>query len=107
MRLGLGMTLALALALALTSASAAAQERFAPEAIKKGAAIYEQNCAACHGPRMLDPNSEFDLRTFPPDEKDRFFNSVRRGKNNMPPWGELFKGDEIDTLWAYVMAGER
>jgi hypothetical protein len=25
----------------------------------------------------------------------------------MPPWGDLFKPDQIDALWAYVIAGER
>jgi len=24
----------------------------------------------------------------------------------MPPWGDLFKADDIEALWAYVMAGE-
>jgi mono/diheme cytochrome c family protein len=100
----------LGIAFALAATAAAAQgpaPAFPPEQIRKGAAIYDQNCAPCHGPRMLDPNSAFDLRTFPSDQKSRFFNSVAKGKNAMPPWGDLFKGDEIEALWAYVMAGER
>jgi mono/diheme cytochrome c family protein len=32
---------------------------------------------------------------------------VTQGKNSMPPWGDLFKPDDIDALWAYVMAGEK
>ena len=85
---------------------AAAQE-FAPEQVRKGSAIYEQNCAPCHGARMLDPNSAFDLRKFPPDQKSRFVHSVTKGLNAMPPWGDLLKPDDIDALWAYVRAGER
>ena len=80
---------------------------FAPEQIKKGAGIYAQNCSPCHGARMLDPNAAFDLRKFPPDEKNRFVNSVTRGKNQMPPWGDLLQSDDIDALWAYIRAGER
>lgn len=95
------------LALALVCTTAAAQEPFSPEQIRKGADIYAQNCAACHGARMLDPDSAFDLRTFPPDAKSRFVNSVTKGKNSMPPWGDLLKPEDVDALWAYVMAGEK
>jgi len=96
-------------AIAVLGAGAAAhgQEQFPPGQIKKGAGIYSQNCAPCHGARMLDPNSAFDLRTFPPDEKSRFVASVLKGKNAMPPWGDLLKFDDVVALWAYVMAGEK
>jgi len=97
----------IACALALGCASAGAQESFAPQKIKQGAGIYSQNCAPCHGPQMADPQGAFDLRTFPPDQKSRFLNSVTNGKNSMPPWGGLFNADEIESLWAYVMAGEK
>lgn len=80
---------------------------FAPDQIRKGSAIYAQNCAPCHGPQMRDPDAAFDLRKFPSDQKSRFVQSVTKGKNAMPPWGDLFKGDEIEALWAYVMAGEK
>ena len=93
--------------LAASAAGAIAQEQFAPEQIKRGAAIYSQNCSACHGPQMADPQGAFDLRTFPPEQKSRFMTSVSKGKNQMPPWGDLFKADELEALWAYVMAGEK
>ena len=96
-----------ACALALFSANAAAQEQFSPEQIKLGAGTYAQNCAPCHGPRMQDPDGAFDLRTFPRDQKSRFLTSVTKGKNSMPPFGGLFPPDEIEALWAYVMAGEK
>ena len=86
---------------------AVAQETFAPEQIKRGSTIYSQNCSPCHGPRMADPQGAFDLRTFPPDQKSRFLNSVTNGKNSMPPWGGLFSAEEIEALWSYVMAGEK
>ena len=82
-------------------------ETFSEEQVKRGSAIYAQNCSPCHGPRMLDPQAPADLRKFPPDQKSRFVTSVTKGKNQMPPWGDLFKSEEIDALWAYVMAGEK
>jgi len=53
---------------------------------------------------MQDPEGAFDLRTFPADQRERFVNSIVRGKNQMPPWGDLIKPDEIDALWAYVLS---
>ena len=75
--------------------------------IRAGAEIFERNCAPCHGPQMRDPESAFDLRKFPHNQHDRFVNSVTRGKNQMPPWGDMLKSDEIEALWAYVTTGER
>lgn len=98
-------------ALAFACAAAAAQtpegEAFPAGQIRKGAGIYAQNCGPCHGARMTDPNSAFDLRTFPRDQKSRFLISVTKGKNSMPPFGDLFQPDEIEALWAYVIAGEK
>ena len=101
--------LAMSAALAALAISTLAQDRAAfPEGqIEKGAAIYAQNCAPCHGPQMRDSQGPFDLRKFPRTEKDRFVTSVTKGKNQMPPWGDLFKSDDIDALWAYVIAGEK
>jgi len=91
-------------ALALACAPAFAQQ---PEQLKAGAELYARNCSACHGARMLDPEGAFDLRKFPRDQRERFINSVTKGKNQMPPWGGLLKPEEIEALWLYVIAGER
>ncbi len=93
-------------AAAMLTASAAAQEA-SPEQVRRGADIFERNCSPCHGPRMQDPESAFDLRKFPPNQHDRFVNSVTRGKNQMPPWGDMLKADEVEALWAYVLTGGR
>jgi mono/diheme cytochrome c family protein len=85
---------------------AASAEDFAPERIRAGAAIFSRNCSPCHGTRMQNPESAFDLRTFPSDQHERFVSSVTHGKNQMPPWGDLLDAAEIESLWAYVMAGE-
>lgn len=82
-------------------------EQFPANRVKAGREIYSQTCAPCHGPRMEDPQVPMDLRKFPPAEKSRFITSVTTGKNQMPPFGGVFKPEEIEALWAYVMAGER
>jgi mono/diheme cytochrome c family protein len=101
----------LVLGLGLACASALAQDpgakRFAPEQIKKGAEIYAANCQTCHGPRMAKPEWAVDLRKFPPGEHARFVDTVSYGVRNMPPWADVLKPDDIEALWAYVIAGER
>ena len=77
------------------------------EELRKGAELFAVNCSPCHGPRMQGSESAFDLRKFPPDQRERFLRSVTRGKNQMPPWGDALSPDQLDALWAYVMAGER
>jgi mono/diheme cytochrome c family protein len=92
------------LALALACLPAFAQQ---PRELGPGAELYSRHCSPCHGARMLDPQGAFDLRKFPRGERERFVNSVTKGKNQMPPWGDLLKPEEIEALWRYVMAGER
>jgi mono/diheme cytochrome c family protein len=101
--------LSIAVALFLASPPAPAEEgqKFTPEQISAGAEIYAVNCSPCHGARMQDPGSAFNLRRFPHDQRERFISSIVRGKNQMPPWGDFFKPDQLEALWAYVMAGER
>ena len=93
---------------ARSAAVAQAQAKsFSPAQIHQGATIYERNCAPCHGPRMADPQGAANLRVFPRDQKSRFVVLVTKGKNNMPPWGDVLPPDDIEALWAYVVAGER
>ena len=94
----------LAGALLLACAPGFAQQ---PEPLKLGAELYARNCSACHGARMLDPEGAFDLRKFPRDQRERFVTSVTKGKNQMPPWGDVLKPEEIESLWLYVTTGER
>jgi mono/diheme cytochrome c family protein len=100
------MRLCIVLAAAVLLGASAAADEASPE-VRRGAEIFERNCSPCHGPRMQDPESAFDLRKFPPNQHDRFVNSVTRGKNQMPPWGDMLKPDEIEALWVYVLTGGR
>jgi mono/diheme cytochrome c family protein len=75
--------------------------------VEKGRELYHSMpCVRCHGGNCVqNSGAAFDLRTFPPDDKARFVNSVKNGKNGrMPPWGEVLKPEEIDQLWAYIQS---
>lgn len=101
------LALTVVAALALLRAPAIAQENFPPEQIKAGAELYARNCSPCHGPRMQDPEAAFNLKKFPRNQRDRFVRSVRQGKNQMPPWGDMLSTEDLDALWAYVVRGEQ
>ena len=92
---------------ATVSAQKSPHQKFPAKRISAGATIFARNCSPCHGAHMADPEGAFDLRTFPHDQHSRFVNSVTNGKNSMPPWGGLLKPEEIEELWAYVVAGEK
>src|SRR6267378_253004 len=100
-----------AIALAFACAGAVAQDAggkpFASEQIRKGSALYETHCQTCHGRRLANPEWAKDLRKFPPEDHARFVDTVTYGVRNMPPWGDLLKPDDVDALWAYVVAGEK
>jgi len=96
-----------ALAVLLAGGPARGEETVTPQQVDLGRVLYARHCSPCHGPRMQDPESAFDLRKFPHDERARFVAAVTRGKNQMPPWGDLLTAEEIAALWAYVASGEK
>jgi mono/diheme cytochrome c family protein len=71
--------------------------------IDLGKRTYAQTCSHCHGPNMVNAGTITpDLRRFPED-RERFFTTVKSGKNGkMPPWGDLLNDDQIAGLWAYI-----
>jgi mono/diheme cytochrome c family protein len=73
----------------------------------EGKTIYARQCARCHGFNMNNNGLlGLDLRKFPKDGHDRFVNAVRKGKlPKMPPWGDVLSANDIEALWAYVIAG--
>lgn len=81
---------------------AAANTATAAEQAAQGRRIYTSNCARCHGLNMVTTGAAYDLRTFPADQKDRFVRSIVHGVRAMPAWGDKFKPEELDALWAYV-----
>jgi cytochrome c55X len=72
--------------------------------VERGKQLYASHCSHCHGFNMMSAgNVTYDLREFPLDQQERFFESVTNGKNNrMPPWGDVLTQDEIGDIWSYV-----
>ena len=76
---------------------------FDAKAIASGHQTYQSFCEKCHGRDMVSSGGAFfDLRTFPPTDRQRFESSVTNGKRAMPAWGNILKPTDIDELWAYV-----
>jgi len=71
--------------------------------IDQGKVTFAQKCSHCHGPNMVSAGTIApDLRRFP-DDRARFFTTVKSGKNGrMPPWADVLDDDQIASLWAYV-----
>jgi mono/diheme cytochrome c family protein len=72
--------------------------------IKAGENVFATNCAICHGEQLESTGQTFDLRRLKENERARFDNSVRNGKNQMPPWKGKLTDEEIDQLWHYIRA---
>ena len=92
--------LVLALALSALASVASAQDA----AIDAGEAVYNNYCQTCHGDRLFNTGQTFDLRRLTAGDRARFENSVRNGKNQMPPWKDVLSDEEIGQLWAYIRA---
>jgi cytochrome c55X len=75
--------------------------------VQRGKQLYAEHCSHCHGFNMASAGDvTFDLRTFPRDQRERFFESVTNGKDRlMPPWGDVLTQEEIADIWAYVQTG--
>lgn len=85
-----------------------AAETFDPAQIAQGKKLYASICRQCHGANMVNMGGgSFDLRKFPEGQRDRFITSVVKGKNNMPPHGDVLSQEEIATLYAYVMGSRQ
>lgn len=74
-----------------------------PAEAEQGKKIYAEKCSHCHGPNMINSGTITpDLRRFP-DDRTRFLDTVKNGKNNkMPPWGDILDDNQIARLWAYI-----
>lgn len=71
--------------------------------LSEGESAYRMICAHCHGPALQNPGTaSFDLRTFPTDQPDRFYESVTDGRGGMAAFGDVLLEGELDALWVYV-----
>ena len=116
LRLGLALGIGASLAVLSPIAGAAAETKIASdnplsgdaEAIKKGRKVYRTFCAQCHGGKADGVAPRFgkysaDLRRFNKGFYE-FAGIVATGipEKQMPPWGEVFTGDEISQIGAYL-----
>jgi mono/diheme cytochrome c family protein len=92
-----------AAALALCASAVFSQVPPASGDAEAGRKVYTSYCARCHGINLVSTSGAyFDLRTFPKDEKERFFRSVKEGKRAMPAWEGIVKPNEMELLWIYI-----
>ena len=101
------VTSALLLATSLSTAHAGGgtQPSADSEQVALGDTIYRQFCQRCHGASLRSSGaSTFDLRQFPATEHDRFIESVTEGSGDMPPHGDVLAPNEVEALFAYVVA---
>lgn len=104
-RRGKGRAVALALVAAGLASAAWAQGTSQDQAaVEAGETVYNNYCQTCHGDRLVSTGQIFDLRRLAAGDRARFDNSVRNGKNQMPPWKDVLTDAEIDQLWAYIRA---
>jgi len=72
--------------------------------IERGAAIYGDYCASCHGDALRNTSggATFDLRRLRAEDHARFLNVVLNGKTQMPPWRGALTLEQIEAIWAYI-----
>jgi mono/diheme cytochrome c family protein len=76
-----------------------AQDRLKIEA---GEAVYNDYCYTCHGEKLVSSGQTYDLRRLTADDRARFENSVRLGKNQMPPWKDVLTNEQIELIWIFI-----
>ena len=99
-----GATIALVAVFSFLPALSAQDDSSAAEKIAAGETVYNTYCQVCHGDGLVSTGQTFDLRRLTANDRARFDNSVRNGKNQMPPWKDVLSNEEIDRLWAYIRA---
>lgn len=79
-----------------------------PELVAVGGQLYGQMCRQCHGQELRGTGAAtFDLRQFPLRDKARFVTSVMKGKNDMPSHDDVLLAQDVEALYAYVVAVQR
>jgi ABC-type amino acid transport substrate-binding protein len=86
--------------LALAACAAPAQ---AGADFESGRQQYQRSCAQCHGRNLVNSGvTVYDLRKFPLDQRERFFQSLHHGKGNMPAFRDALDDGQMRSLWVYV-----
>lgn len=90
-------------AAAMTASLGHAQDTASPLSFAEGAALYEQNCAICHGDDGAGQSSHFPALAGNDilDDVDRIVGNIHQGQGNMPPFPDL-STEDIAALATYV-----
>lgn len=75
--------------------------------VEAGAAVYEENCATCHGEKLRATGAAPDLKGLGADQRAKFDMMVSQGKGQMPSWEGVLSDDEKAAVWAYIRARAR
>jgi cytochrome c oxidase cbb3-type subunit 3 len=75
--------------------------------VEAGAAVYEENCATCHGEKLRASGAAPDLKGLGADQRAKFDMMVSQGKGQMPSWEGVLSDDEKAAVWAYIRARAR
>jgi len=75
--------------------------------VEAGAAVYEENCATCHGEKLRATGAAPDLKGLGADQRAKFDMMVSQGKGQMPSWEGVLSDDEKASVWAYIRARAR
>jgi quinohemoprotein ethanol dehydrogenase len=73
--------------------------------IARGAEVYAQNCAICHGPQVR--GSDRDLRFIAPEVHEEFNTIVltgARAEKGMPNFNGLVSPEDVEAVHAYVIS---
>ena len=71
-------------------------------AAARGAALYKQNCLACHGEAGSGGVGPKLARNPILAQADRFRTTVSQGRGAMPPWGAVLRPQEIADIHAWL-----
>ena len=81
-----------------------AQEAAAPDKakIETGETVYNTYCAVCHGDNLVSTGQFPNLRRLTANDREKFDTTMRNGRNQMPPWKDVFSLEQRKAVAAYV-----
>lgn len=104
MRVGLRVSLVLVVTLATTAGC-----REGLKQSKDGAVLFDTACVQCHGSDGKGTDyarrwnvPDFTTPAFQAKTDAELLGVIKQGRNQMPPWGGVFKDDQIAALLVHV-----
>jgi mono/diheme cytochrome c family protein len=99
---GIGIIVGWCLSVWLAVAASAQESPPDKAKIEAGETVYGTYCAPCHGDQLVSTGQFPNLRRLTPADRTKFANTVRDGRNQMPPWRGVVTDEQIDQIWAYI-----